>query len=233
MLDEAEKTGPVTISISRHIVPGRENDYEAWLQGITAEALTFPGHMGVNVIRPRPPSTEYVTIFRFDNYQHSRDWEESAVRADWLARLEGITEGKDAVQKATGLEFWFSLPELPAARPSPHKMALVLLVVVFVLVFAINLFLLPPARPTAGHCAPARNFARTLHRRPGTLGRRHRGQIRRSPAALPPRGYLPTTPSNPSAPGQPGQMDGTGRRLVGAGLCLDPHRGDGRGLRAS
>ena len=143
MLDEAEKTGPVTISISRHIVPGRENDYEAWLQGITAEALAFPGHMGVNVIRPRPPSAEYVTIFRFDNYQHSRDWEESAVRADWLARLEGITEGEDAVQKATGLEFWFSLPELPAARPSPHKMALVLLVVVFVLVFAINLILLP------------------------------------------------------------------------------------------
>lgn len=143
MIDEGKETGPVTISISRHIVAGREADYEAWVQGITAEALTFPGHMGVNVIRPRIPSAEYVTIFRFDNYQHSRDWEESTVRANWLARLEGITEGEDGVQKATGLEFWFSLPELPAANPSPHKMALVLLVVVFVLVFVINLVLVP------------------------------------------------------------------------------------------
>ncbi len=141
--DAAEQVGPVTISISRRILPGREADYEAWVQGITAEALKFPGHMGVNVIRPCAPSLEYVTIFRFDSYQHSRDWEESTVRADWLARLKGITAGEDAVQKGTGLEFWFSLPELPATHPSPHKMALVLLIVVFLLVLAIN-FLLGP-----------------------------------------------------------------------------------------
>ena len=143
VIDQGEDSGPVTISISRHIVPGREADYERWVQGITAEALKFPGHMGVNVIRPRASSREYVTIFRFDSYQHSRDWEESPVRAQWLARLEGVTEGRDEVNKATGLEFWFSLPELPSTHPSPHKMALVLLVVVFILVFAINLLLAP------------------------------------------------------------------------------------------
>jgi antibiotic biosynthesis monooxygenase (ABM) superfamily enzyme len=143
MSDNNQDSGPVTISISRKVVPGREVDYETWVQGITAQALKFPGHMGVNVIRPTPPSSEYVTIFRFDTYEHSRNWEESALRAEWLARLEGITEGEEAVQKGTGLEFWFSLPELPAAHPSPHKMALVLLVVVFVLVLLINAALGP------------------------------------------------------------------------------------------
>lgn len=135
--------GPVTISISRTVIPGREADYEAWVQGITAQALEFPGHMGVNVIRPTPPSSEYVTIFRFDSYQHSRDWEESDIRADWLSRLEGVTEGEEAVEKGTGLEFWFNLPELPAAHPSPHKMALVLLVVVYVMLTVINFLLTP------------------------------------------------------------------------------------------
>jgi len=44
----------------------------------------------------------------------------------------------------TGLETWFDLPEVPAAKtPSPHKMALVLIVVVFVLVWALNLLLGP------------------------------------------------------------------------------------------
>jgi antibiotic biosynthesis monooxygenase (ABM) superfamily enzyme len=143
MSDQEQDCGPVTISISRRVVPGREADYEAWVQGITAQALKFPGHMGVNVIRPTPSSREYVTIFRFDTYRHSRDWEESEVRAQWLERLEGITEGEDAVQKATGLEFWFSLPELPAAHPSPHKMALVLLVVVYVMLTVINFLLAP------------------------------------------------------------------------------------------
>lgn len=138
-----EESGPVTISISRRVVPGRENEYEAWVQGITAQAIQFPGHMGVNVIRPTPPSTEYVSIFRFDSYQHSRDWEESPIRAQWLERLEGVTKGEDAVEKGTGLEFWFSLPELPATHPSPHKMALVLLVVVFLLVLGIGVVMDP------------------------------------------------------------------------------------------
>ena len=135
--------GPVTTSISRRIVPGREADYEAWVQGITAQASTFPGHMGVNVIRPTSSSREYVTIHRFDTYQHSRGWEESPERADWLSRLEGITEGEETVEKGTGLEFWFSLPELPTAHPSPHKMALVLLLVVFCLVLILNTLLGP------------------------------------------------------------------------------------------
>ena len=65
------------------------------------------------------------------------------MRAEWLERLEGITEGEDAIEKGTGLEFWFSLPELPAAHPSPHKMALVLVVVVYILVLAITLVLGP------------------------------------------------------------------------------------------
>jgi antibiotic biosynthesis monooxygenase (ABM) superfamily enzyme len=138
-----DESGPVTISVARRVVPGREADYEQWLKGITADALRFPGHMGVNVLRPTKGSNEYVTIFRFDTYEHSRAWEGSEVRAEWLHRLEGIVEGEDTVRRGTGLEFWFSLPELPSAHPSPHKMALVLVVVVFTLLLVINTVLAP------------------------------------------------------------------------------------------
>ena len=143
MTERDETTGPVTISISRHVVPGREKDYEAWVQGITGQAVKFPGHMGVNVIRPKFPSSEYVTIFRFDSYRHCKDWEESEIRSEWLQRLEGIVEGEEAVQKGTGLEFWFSLPERPVSHPSPHKMALILLVVVYSIVLLLNSLLSP------------------------------------------------------------------------------------------
>jgi hypothetical protein len=136
-------SGPVTVSIARRVKPGREADYEQWVKGITAQAVKFPGHMGVNVIRPTAASRDYVTIFRFDTYQHQRDWEESAARANWLERLDGIVEGQGSVERGTGLEFWFSLPELPVAHPSPHKMALVLFVVVSTLVFFLNLILSP------------------------------------------------------------------------------------------
>lgn len=131
-------SGPVTTSIVRKVLPGRDSDYEAWLTGITAEAVEFPGHMGVNILRPGKDSRRYVTIFRFDSFEHSQSWEKSSIRKEWLNRLSNLVEGEDDVRKSTGLEFWFSLPELPAAHPSPHKMALVLLVVVFVLVVLIN-----------------------------------------------------------------------------------------------
>tara|TARA_R110002110_G_C13463837_1_gene718676 strand:+ start:60 stop:602 length:543 start_codon:yes stop_codon:yes gene_type:complete len=136
-------SGPVTVAVERKVVPGRELDYEDWVRGVTADALEFPGHMGVNVIRPNKGSRIYVTIFRFDNYEHCRAWEDSGVRRAWLDRLAGITEGEDQVRKTTGLEFWFSLPELPALHPSPHKMAVVLIVVVFLLVLLLNLLLDP------------------------------------------------------------------------------------------
>jgi antibiotic biosynthesis monooxygenase (ABM) superfamily enzyme len=135
------QNGPVTISLARKVVSGREADYEAWLKSVSVEALKFPGHMGVNVIRPAAASNEYVTIFRFDSYEHSTAWEHSKIRQEWLERLEGIVEGDVEVREGTGLEFWFSLPELPVANPSPHKMALVLLVVVFALVTVIRFLL--------------------------------------------------------------------------------------------
>lgn len=140
-MDSANETGPVTIAIARTVVAGREADYEQWLKDVSAEARSFAGHMGVDMIRPTSASREYVTIFRFDSYLHSRQWEESKVRQQWLARLEGIVEGDAEVREGTGLEFWFSLPELPVSHPSPHKMALVLLVVVFVLVTLVKFIL--------------------------------------------------------------------------------------------
>jgi antibiotic biosynthesis monooxygenase (ABM) superfamily enzyme len=142
-MTDAAASGPFTTAIERKVVPGREADYELWLQGITAQALQFPGHMGVNVLRPTAGGRDYVSIFRFDSYEHSRAWEESPVRRQWLDKLQGLVEGEDQIAKGTGLEFWFSLPELPAAHPSPHKMALVLLVVVFLLVWGLSAFLLP------------------------------------------------------------------------------------------
>ncbi len=136
-----DQEGPVTVTIRRRVKSGRETDYEAWLRKAAAVASAFPGHMGVNFIRPDGVrEKDYVTIFRFDTYRHLRDWEESPQRADSLKGLEGLVEGEATVQRVTGLEFWFTLPEVPsAAPPPPHKMALVLIVVVFCLVVSINL----------------------------------------------------------------------------------------------
>ena len=48
----ANETGPLTVVVTWPVRKGREKEFEAWRHEIAAAALKFPGHMGVNVIRP-------------------------------------------------------------------------------------------------------------------------------------------------------------------------------------
>lgn len=142
----AEHKEPITVCVSRRIKPGKEAEYETWLKGISKAGSDFEGHMGVNVLRPSPKTGgEYVLIYRFDNYEHARIWEQSDVRRQWLEQLDaqGAVETQ-ARRKVNGLEVWFDLPSVPvAAKPKPHKMVLVLFVVVYMLVSGLNWVLSP------------------------------------------------------------------------------------------
>jgi hypothetical protein len=121
----SDSEGPVTVIVNRRVKPGTEKWFEEWLHGIIAEATKFPGHLGVNVIRPPNAATgDYVLIFRFDTYAHLRAWEESPIRAEWVTRAEEFTIGKPLVRRVTGLEYWFNSPG-QASPPPRHKMVLV------------------------------------------------------------------------------------------------------------
>lgn len=142
---EPGQEGPVTVSVSRRISPGREAEYEAWVRAIVEVASDFPGHQGVNILRPSGRTDgRYVLIYRYDSWANCEKWEHSQTRVDWVNRLGDMIEGEAQTHRVTGLEFWFDLPEVPiSAKPSQHKMALVLIVVVFCLVFPLQLVLLP------------------------------------------------------------------------------------------
>jgi antibiotic biosynthesis monooxygenase (ABM) superfamily enzyme len=131
---------PVTVSIARRVRPGKEQAYESWVRQIIAAVSHYPGHLGVAVLRPVPGGqTDYVLVDRFDSLQHQQDWEQSAERAGFLQHLADLTEGEERIQKVSGLEFWFSLPEVPAeAVPHRHKMTLVITLAVFLLGMTLN-----------------------------------------------------------------------------------------------
>ncbi|NIY80596.1 antibiotic biosynthesis monooxygenase [Celeribacter sp. HF31] len=150
-LVEPGQEGPVTISISRRVKPGCEAHYEDWLHGIIHAAGGFPGHMGVNVLKPSGATGgRYVLIYRFATWAQCQAWEDSETRADWVAKLGDLVEGEGERKRVTGLEAWFELPEVPAAKHAPRwKMSLLLIVVVFALVYPLQLIVLPliPAWP--------------------------------------------------------------------------------------
>ena len=131
---------PVTISVSRKVLPGREADFEDWIRGIAEAASHFDGQQGLSILRPSDQTLgRYVMIYRFDSYEHAAAWETSPERSHWIAKLEGISDGDADRQSETGLEVWFDLPEIQApGQPPRHIMALVLIVVIFALVFGLQ-----------------------------------------------------------------------------------------------
>lgn len=105
-------------------------EYEHWLQRIVPIAQRFPGHRGVDVIRPAPGSSLYTVTIRFDSLAHAEDWFESSARQTLLAELMPLLAQEEQRETLTGLEFWFH-PE-PGQKPAKrYKQFLLTVSVIF------------------------------------------------------------------------------------------------------
>jgi antibiotic biosynthesis monooxygenase (ABM) superfamily enzyme len=125
----------VTFLISRTVKPGQESAYEQLLNEFSKEAQKFPGYVGANFIRPTSKSRpEFVTILRFSSEDLLAKWQQSTPHKRLVSEIELIAKGPASMQRVSGLEVWFTPAGVTAATaPSPHKMALVLFSVVYVL----------------------------------------------------------------------------------------------------
>jgi uncharacterized protein len=136
--------GPVTTTVTRRVKPGHEAAYEEVLEGIIAAASRFPGHLGVEVFRPRAAGGEYRTVYRFASAEALRRWLASDERAAWLERAEQHAAGAMRTRYLTGLEGWFTLPAEPGAPPPPpYKMALLTWITITPLITGVVLALEP------------------------------------------------------------------------------------------
>lgn len=124
MADPANESGPLTVIVTWRVRQGCEPEFEAWRREISAAALRFTGHMGIEVILPGATPGEYVVVFRFDTYQHLRAWQESDIRRELLKKAEPFRENEPSYRLESGLEYWFAPPDIPASPPR-WKMAIV------------------------------------------------------------------------------------------------------------
>lgn len=121
----------VTLVIQHTIIAGAEAQYEAWLKDIIPACMAYPGHLGVNVIRPAGASGVYTVVLRFDSHDHVRGWIESDTRKRLIERVEPLLARGERIEVTTGLEYWFTPqgPEQKKARP--FKQFLVTLSAIF------------------------------------------------------------------------------------------------------
>ncbi len=134
---------PVSVLFTWRVMPGREADFERWLEEINQVSSRFPGHRGVTWLRP-PAGTpaeqrRYHCVLRFDNGRHLSRWLTSPEREVTVRHLAGIAEEAEQRETTTGMETWFSLPGRPVLPPARWKMALVSFLGVYPLILIFNL----------------------------------------------------------------------------------------------
>jgi antibiotic biosynthesis monooxygenase (ABM) superfamily enzyme len=136
---------PVTVVITQQVKPGLEQEFESWLHGVTNTVKSFTGSVGIEIIRPEDHAhPEYVTIFRFDNYDNLKTWQLSDERRRWLEKLSPFVAAEASQELVAGIEYWFTPAErAPTARPAPFRQAAVTWLAVYPLV-TLLVFLLTP-----------------------------------------------------------------------------------------
>ena len=101
----------VTSLISRNINSGHEKEYDDWLRRYLAFERNAPGYLGTTIILPGgSSSTLRYIINRFTDKAHMVAWESSQDAQNLLDEVNHYSTRY--YEKATGLETWFSLPDL-------------------------------------------------------------------------------------------------------------------------
>ena len=115
----------VTAVITREIKPGHEQEYEEWLRRYMMLENKVPGYLGTTIIAPgRKTSSVRYIINRFSDKESMDSWENSAQARNLIKEANKFSTMH--YMSTTGLETWFTLPDLKAIVPPPRwKMAIV------------------------------------------------------------------------------------------------------------
>jgi len=84
--------GPVTISITRRVLPGQSDAYAAILRELLSVSRDFPGFEDGRVIRPPRGELEFRTVLTFRSQADLEAWKRWPPRLELIARAEGIAE---------------------------------------------------------------------------------------------------------------------------------------------
>jgi antibiotic biosynthesis monooxygenase (ABM) superfamily enzyme len=101
---------PVTVTVARTVVPGREADYEAWTEEVIRTLAKYHGCLGAGVLHPGPDGGDHQFVFRFVDGIHLREWERSPQRAALVHRAKDFVVS-ERVTRTVGVENFFELPD--------------------------------------------------------------------------------------------------------------------------
>ncbi|KAF2342961.1 antibiotic biosynthesis monooxygenase [Flavobacterium tistrianum] len=141
-----EKDGATAV-ISHHIIEGKDQEYENWLDEIAPLCRIAEGHIDWQIIRPIPGLTYlYTVIIRFDTIDNLKRWMESDDRKRLIEKIRPLLAKDDSYHIRSGLDFLFVTENDKAVPPVRWKQFLVTWSAIYPLSTIIPLILIPLLR---------------------------------------------------------------------------------------
>jgi hypothetical protein len=100
---------------------------------VTVARSVLRGYLSVTYPRPSMGYNQYSINAWFDSKTHADTWQNSTVREDWIARLDGTVERETRIKAVDGLESWFDLPTIPTDQ-HPDRWRMCVLLMTYLLV---------------------------------------------------------------------------------------------------
>jgi antibiotic biosynthesis monooxygenase (ABM) superfamily enzyme len=120
-----------TLAITHCINEKNQTDYEKWLKKIIPQAATFPGHLGVNIIRPVHSGDPYTILVRFETEEDLLHWNNSVERKALIDEITPLLQQSDLTAIHRGAEFWFTPANSTRRSPARWKQYLMTLLVIY------------------------------------------------------------------------------------------------------
>jgi uncharacterized protein len=112
-------TAPVTVAITRVLPNGHEPEMMSWLNAGINLAEKFPGFLGAGWVRTAEGSEEWHMLYRFADQASLEQWEHSPQRQWWRSSAAGLGVVEARVEKRTGIEGWFDVPQSTVLESGP------------------------------------------------------------------------------------------------------------------
>jgi antibiotic biosynthesis monooxygenase (ABM) superfamily enzyme len=147
---QMEVRGSRSSTIFIHRVPAEKAERFMELQrSITRAVEGFAGFQGTEVYPPAAPQgVEWVTVIHFDKPADLQYWLDSAVRAEWIAKIRGEIGEFRLKTLPGGFGPWFAEEaQEKGGLPPSWKMALTVLVGLYPTVMLLQIFVGPHTSP--------------------------------------------------------------------------------------
>lgn len=133
-----------SVVINHHIVDGKQNEYEDWLNEIGPLCRSAVGNIDWQIIRPIPNLTfNYTVIIRFDSIQNLKNWMASDTRKNLIEKVKPLFARDDKYYIKSGLDFLFPTENEKQKSPVRWKQFLVTWSAIYPLSLLIPLLVQP------------------------------------------------------------------------------------------